>query len=123
MRLCLLHAHCELVAAIHLHREKHLLWIAWHDRDAKCVMQATLSGLSSSPDQAGWLAAFENVMRQQIQRGQRLWGQARKQCLPMYLLTCMVINAHHCPCSWWTSLRGWGRRCIAYLLWSAWASY
>ena len=57
---------------------EHLLWIAWRDRDAKCVMQATLSGFSSSPDQAGWLAAFANVMRQQIQEGLRLWGQARK---------------------------------------------
>lgn len=46
-----------------------------------------------------------------------------KQCLPMYLLTCMVTNAHRCPCSWSTLLRGWGRRCIAHLLWSAWASY
>ena len=26
---------------------EHLLWVAWHDRDAKCIMQArTLSGSS-----------------------------------------------------------------------------
>ena len=104
---------------------EHLLWIAWHDRDAKCVTQArTLSSLSGIHliKLAGW-PSLQMVCGSKYRGAYGFGARLEQQCLPMYQLTCMVINARHSPCSWSTSLRGWGRRCIAHLLLSAWASY